>query len=184
MVFFALALIPFQTFKIAKGPFLLLLYGSMMYYLINSEVITAAINRVFTDKKKTNLGSITDRNLNLSFSEYLTRWEVHPFGDLWGYRGSSYSSTINLLAESMMYGPAVILLMLVLIYGAVFLSYHRIRTLSVLLLIFITCLFLQPTWLNAIWIVLIYLVTVVNLNQNVRSITSDKQILVQPHNRI
>jgi hypothetical protein len=156
----------------------------MVYYLVNTELIKSAVDKVLTNKKESNLGSITDRNLNLSFSDYLTRWETHPFGDLWGFRGSSYSGTINLLAESMMYGPAVILFMLVLIYGVVFLSDHRIRTLSVLLIILTTCLFLQPTWLNAIWIVLIYLVTVVNLKQNSRLIGLERQIAGESHKNI
>ena len=184
LVFLALALILFQRFKIDNGPGLLVLYGLTVYYLVNTELIKSALDKVLTNKKESNLGSITDRNLNLSFSDYLTRWETHPFGDLWGFRGSSYSGTINLLAESMMYGPAVILFMLVLIYGVVFLSDHRIRTLSALLIIFTTCLFLQPTWLNAIWIVLIYLVTVVNLKQNSGLIGLERQIAGESYKNI
>jgi hypothetical protein len=166
LVFLSFALILFQRFRINHGPILLVLYGSTVYYFVNTNIIQVAIEKVFAEKKKSNLGSITDRSLNLSFSDYLTRWESHPFGDLWGFRGTSYSKSINLLAESMMYGPAVILFMLFLIFVSVLFSISRVRSLSVTLLIFITCLFLQPTWLNAIWIVLIYLLTVVNLDED------------------
>jgi hypothetical protein len=166
LVFFALALVIFQRFKIHNGPLLLVCYASTIYYLVNTELISSAVEKIFSDKKETNLGSITDRSLNLSFSDYMNRWETYPFGDLWGYKGIGYTKSINLLSESMMYGPFVILLLISLILGASVLSQNRIKTLSPLLIIFTTCLFLQPTWLNAVWIILIYLITLANLNKD------------------
>jgi hypothetical protein len=112
---------------------------------------------IFSEKSKQNFGSITDRNLNLGIDEYLTRWEAKPFGSQWGVGGGAYSTGINLLAESLLYGPVTILLMILLVGVAIKLSLNKIQFVSVGTIIFVVCLTLQPAWPNSIWFLLLYL---------------------------
>jgi hypothetical protein len=98
--------------------------------------------------------------------EYLTRWEAKPFGSQWGMSGGSYSSGINLLAESLFFGPLTIVLMIALIIAANLLSFKPIRTLSGGLIIFLVCLTLQPAWSNAIWFLILYLLLIVDLTRD------------------
>ena len=121
---------------------------------------------IFSNKAKTNLGSIIDRNLNLGLDDYLTRWEAKPFGSQWGIGGGVYSSGINLLAESLYVGPITIVLMIALLFAANMLSFNPVRTLSMGLVVFLVCLTLQPAWPNAIWFLILYLVLLVDLTKD------------------
>jgi hypothetical protein len=172
LVFVALALAPIQRFQIKNGPFYLILYSTLVYYLASRDIVQSAINRIFAQKAESNVLSLTDRSINFSFEDYLSRWETSPYGDLWGIDGSVYAKSINGLAQSLMYGPLVIFLLIFLIISVAFFSYNQVSTMSYGVLIFTTCLFLQPPWLNSIWTILIYIGSLshVSVNSNARKL--------------
>ena len=159
----ALSLILFQRITLKQGPLILTFFSVITYTLIQTRFIQKYMEVIFSDKKKTNLDSITDRNLNLGLDEYLLRWQAEPFGSQWGVGGGIYSSGINLLAESLFFGPITIVLMVALIFAANTMSLNLVRTLSIGLVIFLVCLTLQPAWPNAIWFLILYLVLLVDL---------------------
>ena len=159
----ALSLIPFQRVTFKNGQIVLIFYSVLTYTSIQTRFVQNYMEEIFSDKKKTNLGSIYDRNLNLGLDDYLTRWREKPFGSQWGVGGRPYSSGINLLSESFVFGPVTIFLMIALVFAANTLSLNFIRTLSMGLVIFLVCLTLQPAWPNAIWFLILYLVLLVDL---------------------
>lgn len=163
LVLLAIALIPFQRITINKGPLVLVTYSTLIYYLLSTKVLERSFNQVKSDKVKSNSGSITDRSLDFGLGDYITRWSEHPIGHEWGVFGNPYAKSINLLAESLQFGPIVIILFVILITLATIYSRNPIQLLSASIVIFTTCLFLQPTWLNSIWFVLIYSGFLVNL---------------------
>ena len=120
----------------------------------------------FLEKKKSNMRSISDRSLNLGIDDYLLRWESKPFGNQWGLDGGIYAPGINLLAESLFFGPITIALMLGLVIAANILSFNQVRTLSGGLMIFLVCLTLQPAWANAIWFLLLFIIFAVDLTKD------------------
>jgi hypothetical protein len=158
----ALTLIPFQRTTFKNGHIVLIFYSVLTYTSIQTRFVQNYVEEIFSDKKKTNLGSIFDRNLNLGLGDYLTRWQEKPFGSRWGVGGTPYSSGINLLAESIVFGPLTIFLMIALVFAANILSLNLNRTLSIGLIVFIVCLTLQPAWPNAFWFLLLYLVLLVD----------------------
>jgi hypothetical protein len=159
----ALSLIPLQRITFKNGPALLILYSLFTYTLIQTRFVQSYVGKIFLEKSKQNFGSITDRNLNLGIGEYLTRWDAKPFGSQWGVGGDTYATGINLLAESLRYGPVTILLMILLVGVASKLSLNKIQFLSVGTIVFIVCLTLQPAWPNSIWFLLLYLALLVSL---------------------
>ena len=161
----ALSLILFQRATFKQGPLILTFFSVITYALIQTRFIQNYLEEIFLDKKKTNLSSITDRNLNLGLDEYLVRWQAKPFGSQWGVGGGIYTSGINLLAESLFFGPITIILMVALIFAANMLSFNPVRTLSMGLVIFLVCLTLQPAWPNAIWFLILYVVLLVDLTE-------------------
>ena len=162
----AASMIVFQRSTLKYGPVILFFCSLFIYTLIQTRFAQNYFEEIFSEKKKTNMGSISDRNLNLGLDEYLLRWEVKPFGSQWGIGGGTYTPGINLLAESLFFGPITIVLMLALVIAANLLSFNPIRTLSVGFMIFLVCLTLQPAWLNAIWFLLLYLFLIVDLTNN------------------
>ncbi len=159
----ALALIPFQRSTLKHGPALLIFYSVFTYALIQTRFAQSYVEKIFSEKKKSNLGSISDRNLNLGLEDYLTRWSAKPFGSEWGIDGRPYSSGINLLAESLFFGPITIVFMIALVIAANMLSPNPVRTLSSGMVIFFVCLTLQPAWANAIWFILLYMFLLADL---------------------
>jgi hypothetical protein len=159
----ALSLIPLQHITFKKGPVILIFYSLFTYTLIQTRFVQGYVEMIFSEKSKQNFGSITDRNLNLGIDEYLTRWDAKPFGSQSGVGGGTYSAGINLLAESLRYGPVTILLMILLVGVASKLSLNKIQFLSVGTIIFIVCLTLQPAWPNSIWFLFLYLALLVSL---------------------
>ena len=162
----ALSLIPFQRSTAKGAPIFLIFYSAITYTSIQTGFIQNYMEKIFSNKAKTNLGSIIDRNLNLGLDDYLTRWEAKPFGSQWGIGGGVYSSGINLLAESLYVGPITIVLMIALLFAANMLSFNLVRTLSIGAIIFLVCLTLQPAWPNAIWFLILYLVLLVDLTKD------------------
>lgn len=162
----ALSLIPFQRSTAKTAPIFLIFYSVITYTSIQTRFIQNYVEEIFLNKAKTNLGSITDRNLNLGLGDYLTLWEAKPFGSRWGLGGGNAQIGINLLAESIFFGPLTIVLMIALIYAANMLSFNLVRTLSIGLIIFLVCLTLQPAWPNAIWFLILYLVLLVDLTKD------------------
>lgn len=162
----ALSLIPFQRSTAKSAPIFLIFYSVITYTSIQTRFIQNYVEEIFSNKAKTNLGSITDRNLNLGLGDYLTRWESKPFGSQWGLGGGNAQIGINLLAESIFFGPMTIVLMIALIFAANMLSFNLVRTLSIGLIIFLVCLTLQPAWPNAIWFLILYLVLLVDLTKD------------------
>ena len=156
LIMLAILLIPFQRITLRKGPFILVSYSAVAYYLLSTNIVQRTFDRIITDKLKSNSGSITDRSLNLTLTDYLTRWTEYPFGHAWGIYGDKFARSINLLADSLQFGPIVILLMILLMCLAILYSREPVQLTSACILIFTTCLLLQPTWLNSIWFILIY----------------------------
>jgi hypothetical protein len=159
----ALSLIPFQRSTLKHGPALLIFYSVFTYALIQTRIAQSYVEKIFSDKKKSNLGSISDRNLNLGLDDYLNRWSAKPFGSEWGIDGQPYSSGINLLAESLFFGPITIVFMIALVMAANLLSSNPVRTLSSGIVVFFVCLTLQPAWANAIWFFLLYMFLLADL---------------------
>jgi hypothetical protein len=156
LVLLAIALIPFQRITVSKGPLILISYSSVIYYLVSTNLVQRTFDQVKSDKVKSNAGSITDRSLNLSLGDYLNRWGEYPFGHQWGIFGDKFARSINLLADSLQFGPTVIILMIVMMSIAIFHTVNPVQLLSGCVILFTTCLFLQPTWLNSIWFILVY----------------------------
>lgn len=177
-VFFAVALSPFQRFSFKKAPIYLTAYGVGIFYVLNSRIVQKATSSIMTKKLKTNKGSITDRNLNFGLHDYLSAWGKFPFGSEWSSGASSTSFHINLLADSLAYGPYVIFLFFLLIISASLFSPRRIHSFSAGAIIFTTCLFIEPAWLNAIWLVLLYMILLASLIED--SPQSDQSSPVKP----
>ena len=162
----ALSIIPFQRSSLKHGPVILIFYSVFTYAMIQTRLVQGYIDQIFLEKKKSNMRSISDRSLNLGIDDYLLRWESKPFGNQWGLDGGIYAPGINLLAESLFFGPITIALMLGLVIAANILSFNQVRTLSGGLMIFLVCLTLQPAWANAIWFLLLFIIFAVDLTKD------------------
>jgi len=161
-IIIAVTLIPFQNWKLRSAPLLLTVYASTIYYLFNTRIIHTYTQSVITDKYQKNKGSILDRNLNLGLSDYFSAWGKYPFGSQWNGSITASNRNINLFAESLSYGPIVILLFSLLIVVGLFFSKNRIKFLSAGIIVFASCLLVEPAWANAIWFVLIFNFIIVN----------------------
>jgi hypothetical protein len=166
-VLLAAALAPLQRLTFKKAPILLMLYSSVVYYVISTGVIKKATTSVVNAKLKSNAGSVTDRNLTLGLHDYLQAWGKFPFGSEWSSGAKAGSFHINLLADSLSFGPYVIFLFFLLLVVGVFFSPQRIQITSVGIIVFTTCLYIEPAWLNAIWFILIYMFFLVLLSKKV-----------------
>lgn len=108
---------------------------------------------LFDEKRRTNSLSISDRGLNFTRSDYWEHWLNFPFGE----RSFSTlnSSQINLITESVRFGPIVIIWFLI----TLMLSWRIYRFASdlipIYLIISLTVIFLQPAYLNLLWFILI-----------------------------
>ena len=114
------------------------------------------LSKTLTANKATqNSRSITDRALELSLNDYISKWIEFPFGnnqEITFRKGFG----INLLTESLALGPIVIFLMAIAIFGAYLLSNREFFIFEVALLVFLSCLFSQPAWFNPLWLALVF----------------------------
>ena len=163
LIFLSLALIPFQKVSFRGSPFVITLYSAGIYYLVTTELLQNLINSVIENKQQKNVGSVLDRNLNLGFEDYLRAWGKSPFGSQWDGNILGANRGINLLVDSLAYGPVVIGLFFLLIFIPIASSKKYVQTLSTSLILFMTVLFVEPAWSNAIWFVLLFGITSVNL---------------------
>ncbi len=125
-----------------------------------------SLSKALTLSKSTrNSRSITDRALELSLSDYFSKWFEFPFGnsnEITYRKGFG----INLLTESLAIGPVTIFLMIMAIFGTVLLSNREVTSFEVGVLVFLSCLFSQPAWFNPIWLILVFsLISSDNLNK-------------------
>jgi len=163
LIFVSLALIPFQKLSFRGSPFVITLYSAAIYYLLTTKLLQGISSNVIENKLQKNAGSILDRNLNLGFQDYLRAWGKFPFGSQWNGNVLAKNRGINLLADSLGFGPLVILLMFLLILITIAASRKYIQTLSTGTIIFMSVLLIEPAWANAIWFVLLFAITSVNL---------------------
>jgi hypothetical protein len=163
LIFVSLALIPFQKLSFRGSPFVITLYSASIYYLLTTKLLQGLTNKVIENKLQKNAGSVLDRNLNLGFEDYMRAWGKFPFGSQWNGNVLASNRGINLIADSLGFGPIVILLMLLLVMITIAASKRYIQTLSTGTVLFVTVLLIEPAWANAIWFVLLFAITSVNL---------------------
>jgi hypothetical protein len=163
LIFVSLALIPFQKLSFRGSPFVLTMYSAIIYYLFSTKLLQGLSEKIIQNKLQQNAGSITGRNLDLGFQGYLKAWGRFPFGSQWNGNVLAANRGINLLADSLSYGPMVIFLMFLLIVTVVSASSRYTQTLSIGTIFFISVLLVEPAWANAIWFALLFAVTCVNL---------------------
>jgi hypothetical protein len=171
LIFLSLALISFQRLNFRGSPFVLTLYSASIYYLFSTKLIQNLSTQIIQNKLQKNAGSVLDRNLNLGFEDYLRQWGRFPFGSQWNGNVLANNRGINLLADSLGYGPLVIIFMFLLAIITVGFSKQYIQVFSTSTILFITMLVIEPAWANAIWFILFFTIACVNLSEGKKART-------------